>query len=553
MKIISLLLLGVVCGSAAFAQTCASIPVGFNLAANGGRLGGFVPFPQSAYWHRNVSAMTPDSNSANYITNVGGTVGGGTLGWLGIYNANSPGVTPGVFYHVVSGAQPRVNVYFDVPQSVAYFTNGSTAVTWVSGAYLDALGSSASVASMVGDWYEGSTIAGTISSTGGCLSGSSNCTTAVLSSAFTGLTGNHAINNTSIASESDPGPMPIPSTPRVQNSLTSGNPYPNYISAQSTDAHVVVLDKDNCFLYELFDVGYDGHNIHAGTAATFDMLGGDDQRPVMWTSASVSGLPLFPGFLRDEELSGAVAINHPLATTAFVFCGSGNFFPHHSWIAPAEHHQYGGGTFNVQYWTQNELPIGSILRLKSSVNVSGYPSQAQLILNAMKAYGLIIVDGGCTLAHYGAANWNADQASIADLYVGGCSGCDPFNVSQFDVITTGNPVECDPEYATTGDNVPGNPHTPVCPNSTSNITGAVPVISGLTCTSGCANGHAVAGSQIRLSWALSGSTLSFVTPNVGATRNGFAVTTIQQTTTYTVSARNYYGPATPATITVVVP
>ncbi len=55
------------CASAAFAQSCSSIPVGFNLAANAGRLNGFVPFAASSYWHRNISALTPDPNSTAYI------------------------------------------------------------------------------------------------------------------------------------------------------------------------------------------------------------------------------------------------------------------------------------------------------------------------------------------------------------------------------------------------------------------------------------------------------------------------------------------------------
>jgi hypothetical protein len=520
--------------------------LGFNLAANGGRLNGFVPFPQSSYWHRDVSGLSPDSNSARYINDV--NRGGNPYGWLGNYPGTSAGTISGALWHVVSGSQPRVNVYFDVPQSVGYFTNGSATVTWVSGAYFDGLGGAGAsmvVASAVGNWYEGSTISAAINSVGACAGGS-NCTTAVLSSPFTGLTGNHAINNTSIPSQSDPGPMPIPLAPRVQNSLTNGNPFPNYPVALSTDGHVVVVDKDNCVLYELFNVGYDGRNVHVGTAAIFDLQGGDNQRPTMWTSTSVSGLPLFPGMLRDDELNGSVPINHPLVTTAFTYCGSGNFFPHHSWISPAEHHQYGGGSGGgtTAYWQPNELPFGSILRLKSSFNTSGYPAQAQLILNAMKTYGLIIVDGGCTMAHYGSSNWNADPASIGDLYVGGCSGCAPFNTNQFDVITTGNPIYCDPLYASPGLNG-GN--LPLCPNSTSSLAGSVPLIASFTPSSSTVS----AGQSVTLSWNVAGAStrLRFVTPNIGPVVTNSVTVTIAQSTTYTLTVQNQYGRST-ATVTV---
>ena len=84
----------------------------------------------------------------------------------------------------------------------------------------------------------------------------------------------------------------------------------------------------------------------------------------------------------------------------------------------------------------------------------------------------------------------------------------------------------------------------------------MPVISGLTCASGCTGSpgawYAAAGATVTLTWALTGSTPSFVTPNVGAVRYNSVPTVIQQTTTYTVSARNFYGTATPATITVTV-
>ena len=296
MKTILLCLLGVACGSAAFAQTCASVPVGFNLAANGGRLNGFVPFPLSSYWHRDVTGVSADPNSSAYIEDVRRGADRRVLAPYPASQNGGAGTVDGFPYHVVAGTQPRVNVYYDVPQTVAAFTNGSTAVSWVSGSYFDGLGGAGAainVAGTVGAWFEGAPSSYTIASVGGCTSGS-NCTTAVLTASYGGLTGSHAINNTSIVSQSEPGPMPIPMAPRVQNSLTVGNPFPNYNYAATTDGHVIVIDKDNCVLYELFNVEWDGHNVHAGTGAIFDLLGGDNQRPNMWTSSSVSGLHCFP-------------------------------------------------------------------------------------------------------------------------------------------------------------------------------------------------------------------------------------------------------------------
>src|SRR5271167_1233164 len=103
------------CASAAFAQSCSSIPVGFNLAANAGRLNGFVPFAASSYWHRNISAMTPDSNSDNYIAEIDGEdpgyVGPGrsyTFAYPATQNHPSMNQIDGVFFHVVPGSQRRI-------------------------------------------------------------------------------------------------------------------------------------------------------------------------------------------------------------------------------------------------------------------------------------------------------------------------------------------------------------------------------------------------------------------------------------------------------------
>lgn len=475
MKLLFLLFLGMVCGSAAFAQTCASIPVGFSLAANGGRLNGFVPFPSSAYWHRPITSAAADPNSLAYLANI---TQGANRSWLGLYPASQNGygntapTIDGYPYHVVSGTQPRVNVIYDRAGAVP--------------------------------------------------------------------------------SQSDPGPMPIPPFPREQFSIVNGNPFPDYAYASTTDGHVIVIDKDNCVLYELYNVLVDGQGtIHANTGAVFDLLAGDNQRPLNWTSASVSGLPLFPGLLRDEELSGAVPINHPITVT-FDNYSSGNFFPHHSWISPAEHSQYGGGTFNNYWWQPTEVPFGALLRLKANYASSSCTSpQANLLLNAMKTYGAILVDGGNTLDAYAASGWNWDAATTACLYTAFFVDA---NGDNFDVITSGNPATCDPEFA--NGNTPAGPHSPVCPNSASNVTGAVPVISGLTCASGCTTDsgafHAAAGSTIQLTWSMTGSTLSFVTPNVGPVRYNSVPTVIQQTTTYTVAARNMYGTAAPGTITVTV-
>ena len=118
--------------------------------------------------------------------------------------------------------------------------------------------------------------------------------------------------------ESDPGPMPIPS-----NALIEGYPSPG-----DGDRHVLVLDKDNCWLYEM----YNSHelsvtNWSADSTAIWDMTI-NAQRPYTWTSADAAGLPIFPGLVRYDEVA-AGAINHAVRFTVPV--------TQQAFTAPASH------------------------------------------------------------------------------------------------------------------------------------------------------------------------------------------------------------------------
>lgn len=90
--------------------------------------------------------------------------------------------------------------------------------------------------------------------------------------------------------------MPIP-----YSALIEGYPKPG-----QGDRHVLVLDKDGCWLYEL----YNGHRLtsprwSADSAAVWDMTI-NEQRPYTWTSADAAGLPIFPGLARYDEIAAGV-------------------------------------------------------------------------------------------------------------------------------------------------------------------------------------------------------------------------------------------------------
>jgi hypothetical protein len=169
------------------------------------------------------------------------------------------------------------------------------------------------------------------------------------------------------ADESDPGPYPIP-----PNAPIEGGP-------QSTgDRHVLVVDQDNCILYELYSA-YPRPNgtWQAGSGAIFD-LSSDALRPLTWTSADAAGLPILPGLLRfDEVASGeiahAVRFTAPQTRNAFIW--------------PARHRA--SSLTGQQY-----PPMGQRFRLKADFDISGFSRDVKVILTALKKYGMILADNG---------------------------------------------------------------------------------------------------------------------------------------------------------------
>ena len=189
--------------------------------------------------------------------------------------------------------------------------------------------------------------------------------------------------------ESDPGPMPIPA-----NALIEGYPNPG-----SGDRHVLVLDSANCFLYELYSSypNTDG-SWSTGSAAVWDLLS-NEQRPWTWTSADAAGLPIFPGLIRYDEVA-AGQIQHAIR---FTLQNSRAAF-----VPPASH--LAATTSNA-----NAAPMGMRMRLKASFDVSGYSAANQVILNAMKKYGIIMADNGSSMYISGAPDSRWDNSDLHNL------------------------------------------------------------------------------------------------------------------------------------------
>ncbi len=98
-------------------------------------------------------------------------------------------------------------------------------------------------------------------------------------------------------------------------------------------------------------------------------------RPDGWTSTNAAGTPMFPGLVRWDEIQTG-KITHALGFTVSL-----TYKPH---IWPARHDAVSGGPLNI--------PMGMRVRLKASFDISTFSPINQVILTAMKKYGMIMHD-----------------------------------------------------------------------------------------------------------------------------------------------------------------
>ncbi|TET34296.1 MAG: hypothetical protein E3J72_14740 [Planctomycetota bacterium] len=189
------------------------------------------------------------------------------------------------------------------------------------------------------------------------------------------------------AGESDPGPYPIPDDAPIE-----GGP------GSTGDRHVIVIDRDNHMLYEMFDSHKVAGGWDAGSGAKFD-LDSNALRPKYWTSADAAGLPIFPGLVRYGEVASG-EITHALR---FTVVNSQRAF-----ISPARH-------FASSSTDANRPPMGLRLRLKSGFDISGFSAKNQVILTALKKYGMFVADNGGNWYISGAPDMRWDDDELGEL------------------------------------------------------------------------------------------------------------------------------------------
>lgn len=204
---------------------------------------------------------------------------------------------------------------------------------------------------------------------------------------------------------------PIPDEAITQAHWIEGGEPGNLDLRSSSDRHLLIVDRDHRFLYELYNVFFDGSQWHAGSGAFFD-LNTNARRPEGWTSADAAGLPILPGLVRYDEVFGPDEIRHGFRVTVRSTNG---------YVYPASHR---AGS------TAGALPMGARLRLKASRDFSGFSPEVQKMFRAMQRYGLIVADNGSDLYVSGTydTRWNNDVLNPAFRALG---------AGDFDVIELG--------------------------------------------------------------------------------------------------------------------
>jgi hypothetical protein len=223
------------------------------------------------------------------------------------------------------------------------------------------------------------------------------------------------------ASESDPGPFPVPDNapienwPLTRNENTKALPHPGQTLEQfqreaEGDRHVLVVDPVNGKLHELYGTKRTDDGWQALQASTWDLRTGA-LRPERWTSADAAGLPIFPAVVRYDECARGM-VDHAMRFTVRK--------SRRAYVLPATH-----------WASESHDPahprMGERFRLRKDFDVAGFPPHVQAILKGLKKHGMFMADNG--------SDW---WMSIApDRRLEGLETLHRVKGSDFEVVDTG--------------------------------------------------------------------------------------------------------------------
>jgi hypothetical protein len=427
-----------------------------------------------------TAAYTDNSvtNGTTYYYKVAAVNGAGTSGLSNEASAKPEATIPSACGGMSTGVNTSLNGYVPFPPTYAWNTD-------ISSAPLDP--NNDTITSAAG--FAGLHLHHDFSSVAG---GNYGIPYMVVDSTSTPLV---PIDVVSYPDESDVAYAPFPPNAPIEGDPPACTGGPNNYQG---DQHVLVLDRNRCMLYETFNSVYCSGAWSSDSETIWDMQS-SEQRPWGWTSADAAGLAIFPGLVRYDEVA-AGAINHAIRFTMqhTKNDANGGYF-----VEPASH-----AAGNI--WGVDNV-MGMRIRLKSSFDISGYSVDNQVILTAMKKYGMILADNGGYFFFQGVPDPRWDDNDLIDL--------DSIQSSNFEV------VQMTPEF-------PGW-------DSATAPTGAPPTINSFTASALTVT----SGTPVTLQWSASNDSYDFI-DKLGGVHGGSVTITPTATTTFTLNATNQYGRST---------
>jgi len=190
------------------------------------------------------------------------------------------------------------------------------------------------------------------------------------------------------ATESDPGPFPVPDNapienwPLQRNEDTKSLPKAGQTLADlqrhgTGDRHIILVDPTTGLLHEFWQGRRTDAGWEASNEATFNLKTGA-LRPERWTSSDAAGLPIFPAVVRYDEAERGM-VEHAMRFTVRK--------SRRGYVLPATH--WASPHFDSAY-----PRMGERFRLRKDFDVSSFPPHAQAVLKGLKKYGMFVADNG---------------------------------------------------------------------------------------------------------------------------------------------------------------
>jgi serine/threonine-protein kinase len=177
--------------------------------------------------------------------------------------------------------------------------------------------------------------------------------------------------------ECDPAPMPLPDGGAIEGE--SG-----YACENDGDCHHIVIDEENCRLYEMWRANVDGDTFYGGCQAIWDLREeySETLRGDCCTSADAAGLPIAALTFSPDDIA-AGEIRHALR-----FILPNEFIRDNIYVRPATHST--GATSGGP----DAPPYGARLRLRADFDMTPLNAAARVVAVALQTYGMIVADGG---------------------------------------------------------------------------------------------------------------------------------------------------------------